>query len=133
MAWDPEDPIQKQKRVAWSVATSTCVQTREDPVMIYNRIMKEYEQLQNKYGETLSDASWTVAALQAVCLTRDQEVEGDLNPHWVPVVLAASTWAIDQVTPRFELPKRGLGGINDGPSVTNLKDWTEAWALSLSI
>lgn len=45
MAWNPEDPIQKQKRVAWSVATSTAVVTKEDPVIIYNRIMKEYDQL----------------------------------------------------------------------------------------
>lgn len=41
--WKDLDPLQKQKRIAWSVATSTCIETREDPVMIYNRIMREYE------------------------------------------------------------------------------------------
>lgn len=43
--WKDLDPIEKQKRIAWSVATSTCIETREDPVMIYNRIMKDFETL----------------------------------------------------------------------------------------
>lgn len=43
--WKDLDPLQKQKRIAWSVATSTCIETREDPVMIYNRIMREYESM----------------------------------------------------------------------------------------
>lgn len=41
MAWDPNDPIQKQKRIAWAVATSTAIETREDPVLIYERLMKQ--------------------------------------------------------------------------------------------
>lgn len=49
--WKDLDPLQKQKRIAWSVATSTCIETREDPVMIYNRIMREYETM-NKTNES---------------------------------------------------------------------------------
>ena len=49
--WKDLDPLQKQKRIAWSVATSTCIETREDPVMIYNRIMREYESM-NKTNES---------------------------------------------------------------------------------
>jgi hypothetical protein len=41
MVWNPEDPIEKQKRIAWSVATSTAIQTKEDPVLIYERLMKQ--------------------------------------------------------------------------------------------
>ena len=41
MAWNPEDPIEKQKRIAWAVATSTAIETREDPVLIYERLMKQ--------------------------------------------------------------------------------------------
>ena len=48
--WKELDPLQKQKRIAWSVATSTCIETREDPVMIYNRIMKEYESMHETNG-----------------------------------------------------------------------------------
>lgn len=49
--WKDLDPLQKQRRIAWSVATSTCIETREDPVMIYNRIMREYESM-NKTNES---------------------------------------------------------------------------------
>lgn len=49
--WKELDPLQKQKRIAWSVATSTCIETREDPVMIYDRIMREYESM-NKTNES---------------------------------------------------------------------------------
>ncbi len=37
------DPINKQKRIAWDIATTVCLQSKEDPVMIYDRIMQEYE------------------------------------------------------------------------------------------
>ena len=43
MAWNPEDPIEKQKRIAWSVATECAVVTKEDPVLIYERLMKQNE------------------------------------------------------------------------------------------
>lgn len=43
MSWNPADPIEKQKRIAWSVATECAVVTKEDPVLIYKRLMKENE------------------------------------------------------------------------------------------
>jgi hypothetical protein len=39
MAWNPEDPVEKQKRISWSVATSAALVTGEDPLDIYNRLM----------------------------------------------------------------------------------------------
>lgn len=45
------DPILKQKRIAWSVATSTALETREDAVLIYERIMRDWES-KNKSNET---------------------------------------------------------------------------------
>lgn len=53
MAWNPEDPIEKQKRIAWSVATSTSVQTREDPVMIYNRLMERNKRIEAELQKQL--------------------------------------------------------------------------------
>ena len=47
MTWEPKKkwseftPLEKQKRIAWSVATSTAIETREDPVLIYERLMKQ--------------------------------------------------------------------------------------------
>lgn len=47
MTWEPKQkwseftPLEKQKRIAWSVATSTAIETREDPVLIYERLMKQ--------------------------------------------------------------------------------------------
>ena len=40
MRWNPADKEARQKMVAWSVAIETCVQTKEDPVLIYNRILE---------------------------------------------------------------------------------------------
>ena len=43
MAWNPNDPLEKRKRIAWSVATSSCIETGKDPVDSYNQIMKEWD------------------------------------------------------------------------------------------
>jgi hypothetical protein len=43
MAWNPDDPLEKRKRIAWSVATSSCIETGKDPVDSYNQIMKEWD------------------------------------------------------------------------------------------
>lgn len=45
-----EDPMEKRKRLAWDVASSICVQTKEDPVLIYNRILEKYERF-DKEGQ----------------------------------------------------------------------------------
>lgn len=57
MAWNPEDPLEKRKRIAWSVATSTSLQTKEDPVMIYNRILARYERA-DREGQAGLDESY---------------------------------------------------------------------------
>ena len=53
MTWNPEDLIEKQRRTAWSVAAELSFVTKEDPVLIYNRLMKKISnknctQLNNK-------------------------------------------------------------------------------------
>jgi hypothetical protein len=42
MVWNPDDPLERRKRIAWSVATSSCIETGKDPVDSYNQIMKEW-------------------------------------------------------------------------------------------
>lgn len=81
MVWNPDDPEERKKRIAWSVATSTCIETREDPVLIYNRILREYETMgtpstvnitlpngtKSTIEVTLGDASPKEAANTAEC------------------------------------------------------------------
>jgi len=43
VTYNPESQLAKRKKLAWSIATETCIQSKEDPVMIYNRLMKEFE------------------------------------------------------------------------------------------
>lgn len=43
MKWRELSPEEKQKRIAWSVATSSAIETRRDPVDIYNKIMEDYK------------------------------------------------------------------------------------------
>ena len=56
MVWNPNDPLELRKRIAWSVATSSCIETGRDPVDSYNQIMKEWdeeiEKSQSASGET---------------------------------------------------------------------------------
>lgn len=49
--WRELDDLQKQKRIAWSVATSTALETREDAVVIYDRIMRDWK-ARNKTDES---------------------------------------------------------------------------------
>jgi hypothetical protein len=49
--WSDLDPIQKQKRIAWSVATSTAIETRGDAVLIYEKIMRDWN-AENESNET---------------------------------------------------------------------------------
>ena len=44
MVWNPDDPLERRKRIAWSVATSSCIETGGDPVDSYNQIMKEWDE-----------------------------------------------------------------------------------------
>ena len=49
--WSSLSSEEKQKRIAWAVATSCAIETKEDPVDIYNRLMKDNE-TKNKSNET---------------------------------------------------------------------------------
>jgi hypothetical protein len=53
MTWDPENPIQKQKRIAWEVATSTAVVTREDPVLLYEKLMDSNKKIETKLNNII--------------------------------------------------------------------------------
>jgi hypothetical protein len=43
--WSEFTPEQKQKRIAWAVATSTAIKTKQDSVDIYNKIMEDYKKI----------------------------------------------------------------------------------------
>jgi hypothetical protein len=51
-----DSPLERRKKLAWSIASSICVQTREDAVSIYDRIMAKYERF-DKEGFTVLDES----------------------------------------------------------------------------
>ena len=40
MSKEREERIKRQKSIAWSIAVETCLQSKEDPVLIYERLMK---------------------------------------------------------------------------------------------
>ena len=48
MAWNPNDPMELRRRIAWSVATSSCIETRKDPVTVYQQIMEEWDEEDKK-------------------------------------------------------------------------------------
>jgi len=54
-----DDPTERRKRLAWDVASSICVQTKEDPVMIYNRILEKYKRLDKEGQVVLCESSET--------------------------------------------------------------------------
>jgi hypothetical protein len=49
--------MERRKQIAWSVAASTCVETREDPVMIYNRILAKWDKA-DKNGQSALHESY---------------------------------------------------------------------------
>lgn len=57
MAWNPEDPMEKRKRIAWSVATSCCIETQQDPVEIYERIMNEWDKPETNKNIALRESN----------------------------------------------------------------------------
>lgn len=40
---DLKDKKDKQKRLAWSIACEVCVVTKEDPVLIYERMIDQFQ------------------------------------------------------------------------------------------
>ena len=54
-----DDPMERRKRLAWDVSSSICMQTKEDPVMIYNRILEKYERLDKEGQIALCESNET--------------------------------------------------------------------------
>lgn len=42
---DTQGNLQKRRKHAWDIATTVCLQTKEDPVTVYEWIMKSYEEI----------------------------------------------------------------------------------------
>jgi hypothetical protein len=57
MHWNPSDKETRQKMVAWSVATETCLQTKEDPVLIYNRILERNKGKDKDYKASINETN----------------------------------------------------------------------------
>ena len=56
MPWNTDDPMERRKRIAWSVATSSCIETGRDPVDVYDKLMEEWDDV-DKYGHITLDES----------------------------------------------------------------------------
>jgi hypothetical protein len=54
--WDPHSPEERRRRTAWSVATSCAIETGENPVDIYNRMLDEFQAV-DMYGHMALDES----------------------------------------------------------------------------
>jgi lipopolysaccharide export system protein LptC len=59
MAYNPHTPMEARKRLAWTIACERAVVTKEDAVLLYEKMMKEMEATdkRNKYKETESNKS----------------------------------------------------------------------------
>jgi len=44
ITWNPDDPVEKRKRYAWSIAVECSRKTKENVLNIYHRLMKEFEE-----------------------------------------------------------------------------------------
>jgi hypothetical protein len=59
MPWNIDDPMERRKRIAWSVATSSCIESRRDPVDVYNQIMQEWDEEDKNKPTTLDESHKT--------------------------------------------------------------------------
>jgi hypothetical protein len=57
MGYDPGDPAVRRKQHAWSVACSSSIQTREDPLLIYNRLMNQFETIDKEKHMSLNESN----------------------------------------------------------------------------
>ncbi len=48
MSRDPHSPMECRKRLAWTIACERAVVTKEDAVEIYNKIMKEFNDIDKR-------------------------------------------------------------------------------------
>ena len=57
--WNPNDPEELRRRTAWSVATSCAIETGEQPIDIYNKMLEQFRAV-DMYGHmTLDESSET--------------------------------------------------------------------------
>ena len=54
--WNPNDPEERRRRTAWSVATSCAIETGEQPIDIYNRMLEQFKAV-DMYGHMALDES----------------------------------------------------------------------------
>lgn len=54
--WSKTDPEEQRRRVAWSVATSCAIETGEQPIDIYERLLKKFHEV-DLYGTFVLDES----------------------------------------------------------------------------
>ena len=59
MAWNPDDPMERRKRIAWSVATLSCVKTKKDPVKIYEKVLADWDEIDKNASYSLSESQET--------------------------------------------------------------------------
>lgn len=53
---NPNDPEERRRRTAWSVATSCAIETGEQPIDIYNRMLEQFKAV-DMYGHMALDES----------------------------------------------------------------------------
>jgi hypothetical protein len=45
MGWNPNGKMESRKRHAWQIACETAVVTKEDALQVYERLMRQFEEL----------------------------------------------------------------------------------------
>jgi len=45
MGWNPNGKMASRKRHAWQIACETAVVTKEDALQVYERLMRQFEEL----------------------------------------------------------------------------------------
>jgi hypothetical protein len=57
VAYNPDHPVEKRKRLAWSIACDSSVVTKEDPVLIYDRMLAKFEELDKEKHMVLDESN----------------------------------------------------------------------------
>ena len=57
MSYNPDHPVEKRKRLAWSIACDSSVVTKEDPVLIYDRMLAKFEDLAKGNNMVLDESN----------------------------------------------------------------------------
>lgn len=48
MLTEADEKKRQQQKIAWQVAVESCIQSKEDPVTVFHRLMKKFQD-QDKY------------------------------------------------------------------------------------